>query len=287
MTHTKTFFYSLFLLFFFVYSSAQQLDNSNLENQITLISTDSTSVVVNEIKTALKDSVNTTTSNYFPPLQKNDSISIDFPPKTRDYRRLGYNSTLYLGAAVVTFGALWAMPESFTHWDKQAMKDQGMFYKWKENIKAGPVWDQDSFSMNYLAHPYCGGVYYMTARSSGFNIFESFTYSAIMSTFFWEYGIEAFAEIPSIQDLIFTPVLGSVVGEGFFYAKKKIVKHDKRVLHSRFLGVTTLFLIDPFNTVLDGLGYKEKVKTQMNIAPVGFDANSNKTVWGINFSASF
>ena len=179
------------------------------------------------------------------------------------------------------------MPESFTHWDKEAMKEQGMFYKWKENVKAGPVWDEDDFTMNYLAHPYCGGVYYMTARSSGFNIFESFSYSVVMSTFFWEYGIEAFAEIPSVQDLVVTPVLGSVVGEIFFITKKRIVRHDKKVLNSRFLGITSLFIIDPFNTVLDGFGYKEKVKTQMNIAPVGFDSFSNKPVWGLNFSASF
>lgn len=285
MIYTKTFFYRLFLLFFCIYSSAQQLDSSNSENQITLISTDSSSVSINEVKTAFKDSVNTNTLSYIAPLQKNDSIS--YPPKTRDYRRLGYNSALYVGAAVVTFSILWSMPESFTHWDKQAMKDNGILYKWKQNIKTGPVWDGDNWVLNYITHPYCGGIYYMTARSSGFNILESFTYSAIMSTFFWEYGIEAFAEIPSKQDLIVTPVLGSVVGEGFFYAKKSIVKHDKKVLKSRFLGITTLLLIDPFNTVLDGLGYKEKVKTQMNIAPVGFDASSNKTVWGVNFSASF
>jgi hypothetical protein len=108
-----------------------------------------------------------------------------------------------------------------------------------------------------------------------------------MSTFFWEYGVEAFAEIPSIQDLVITPVVGSVVGEGFFYAKKSILRHDKRVLKSRFLGTTTLFLIDPFNTILDGCGYKQKVKTQMNIAPVGFNPSSDKMIWGVNFSASF
>jgi hypothetical protein len=108
-----------------------------------------------------------------------------------------------------------------------------------------------------------------------------------MSTFFWEYGIEAFAEIPSVQDLIFTPVAGSLMGEMFFITKKSIVRHDKKVLNSRFLGITSLFFIDPFNTILDRFGYKEKVKTQMNIAPVGFDPNSNKTIWGINFSASF
>ena len=70
-------------------------------------------------------------------------------------------------------------------------------------------------------------------------------------------------------------------------AKKSILKHDRKVLNSRFLGGVTLLVIDPFNTVLDGMGYKQKVKTQLNIAPVGFDAHSSKTVWGVNFSARF
>lgn len=210
-----------------------------------------------------------------------------YPPATRDYRRLGYDTAMYFGATVIAFGVLWALPESVSNWDKQEIKEKGILWKWKENVKAGPVWDNDDWVLNYITHPYSGGVYYMTARSSGFNIFESFLYSAFMSTCFWEYGIEAFAEIPSKQDLIVTPVLGSVVGEGFFYAKKSILRHDHRVLKSRFLGYTSLFLMDPFNTILDGFGYKEKVKTQMNVAPVGFDQGANKTIWGVNFNMQF
>jgi hypothetical protein len=284
MIRRKNIFYYFFLLLICTVAFAQETGISHSEPQVIPIVVDSTLVNPDEIKEVFEDTIITKTDSIAP-LQKNDSIA--YPPKFKDYRRLGYNSILYVGAAVVTFGALWAMPESFTHWDKEAMKEKGIFYKWKENVKAGPVWDEDDFAMNYLAHPYCGGVYYMTARSSGFTIFESFSYSVIMSTFFWEYGIEAFAEIPSVQDLIFTPVVGSVVGEIFFITKKRIVRHDKKVLNSRFLGITSLFIIDPFNTVLDGFGYKEKVQTQMNIAPVGFDPSSNKMVWGVNFSASF
>ncbi|QKJ63938.1 DUF3943 domain-containing protein [Flavobacterium sp. M31R6] len=210
-----------------------------------------------------------------------------YPPATRDYRRLGYNTAMYFGASIVAFGILYAMPESVTNWDKQAMKENGITYKWKQNVKAGPVWDHDDWVLNYVTHPYAGGIYYMTARSSGFNIFESFLYSAFMSTCFWEYGIEAFAEIPSKQDLVVTPVLGSVVGEGFFYAKKSIFKHDKKVLKSKVLGYTCLALIDPFNTLLDGFGYKEKTKAQLNLAPVGFDKGSNKAIWGLNFNMQF
>jgi hypothetical protein len=284
MIRTKTFFYHFFLLLICTVALAQEADTTYTKTPVNPIVVDSTLAHPGELNAVIKDSLIAKTDSIAP-LQINDSIA--YPPKFKDYRRLGYNSLLYIGAAVVTFGALWAMPESFTHWDKEAMKENGIFYKWKQNVKAGPVWDEDDFAMNYLAHPYCGGVYYMTARSSGFTIFESFSYSVVMSTFFWEYGIEAFAEIPSVQDLIFTPVVGSVVGEIFFITKKRIVRHDKKVLNSRFLGITSLFIIDPFNTILDGLGYKEKVKTQMNVAPVGFDPSSNKMIWGVNFSASF
>jgi hypothetical protein len=212
---------------------------------------------------------------------------IPYPPAKRDYRRLSYNTAMYVGATVIAFGVLYSMPESVTNWDKEAMKENGITYKWKQNVKAGPVWDEDDWVLNWITHPYSGGVYYMTARSSGFNMFESFLYSAFMSTFFWEYGIEAFAEIPSKQDLIITPVLGSVVGEGFFYAKKSILKHDRKVLNSKTLGYTALFLIDPFNTLLDSFGYKDQRTTLLSVAPVGFDKGANKAIWGLNFNMQF
>jgi hypothetical protein len=283
MTRTTTFFYTFFLLILCTVSYPQQPDTGYIETQITP-NTDSTLVSSNETKEVFENTINKAIPAIIL-LQNNNSTT--YPPNFKDYRRLGYNSLLYVGAVVVIFGSLWIMPETFTNWNKATMKEKGIFYKWKENVKAGPALDDDNFKINYLAHPYCGGVYYMTARSSGFNIFESFSYSFLMSTFFWEYGVEAFAEIPSIQDLIITPAVGSLVGELFFITKKRIVKHGKKVLNSKFLGLTSLFIIDPFNTVLDGFGYKEKTKTQMNIAPVGFNPNSNKMVWGLNFSASF
>ena len=47
------------------------------------------------------------------------------------------------------------------------------------------------------------------------------------------------------------------------------------------------FIDNPFNTILDGLGYQEKVKTQLNVAPVGFDQGANKAIWGLNFNMQF
>ena len=284
MIAKKTFF--LISVFFVLSTStfAQELASGISAIENTPILNDTTAVIPAETIVVLKDSLSTALDTLAPD-QKMDSLV--YPPPYRDWRRLGYDSAMFLGTTVIAFGVLWAMPESVTNWDKEEIKEKGILWKWKENVKAGPVWDKDNWVLNWITHPYSGGIYYMTARSSGFTVLESFGYSAIMSTFFWEYGIEAFAEVPSIQDLVITPVFGAAVGEGFFYAKKSILRNDRKVLKSKFLGYTTLFLIDPFNTILDGFGYKEKVKTQMNLAPVGVNQFTGSTIWGVQFSASF
>nr|WP_315202628.1 DUF3943 domain-containing protein [uncultured Flavobacterium sp.] len=284
MNPFKTVLFAILLLLSQNIIFAQQVEETQIsQNQLPAFITPN-SIAYSDAQIEKAYNYNMLTLGDTTTILKNGTI---YPPANRDYRRLGYDTAMYFGVAVAAFGLLYSMPESVTNWDKKDMKENGIFNKWKENIKAGPVWDDDDWVLNWVTHPYSGGIYYMTARGSGFNIFESFLYSAFMSTCFWEYGIEAFAEIPSKQDLIITPVLGSVVGESFFYAKKSILKNDHRVLKSRFLGYTTLVLIDPFNTILDGFGYQEKVKTQLNVAPVGFDKGANKAIWGLNFNMQF
>jgi hypothetical protein len=287
MNSFKTVLYLILLSLFGNTLFAQQANQSEItQNQSPEVLAQNTiedSISQNVLK---KDTLNYTKISSIDTLKTAQTLNT-YPPATRDYARLSYNTSMYVGATIIAFGVLYSMPESVTNWDKKDMKKNGIFNKWKQNVKAGPVWDEDDWVLNYITHPYSGGVYYMTARSSGFNIFESFLYSAFMSTFFWEYGIESFAEIPSKQDLIITPVIGSILGEGFFYVKKSIVKHDKKVLNSKFLGYTSLLLIDPFNTILDGFGYKDQQTTQLNIAPVGFDKGANKAIWGLNFNMQF
>lgn len=222
MIQTKNNIYSLLFTLIGVATFAQQISNTDT-NQFSF---DNSLLVFNSNIDKLE---NDKTKSYT--FEKEDSFQLDssfqindslvYPPTTKDYRKLGYNTAIVFGTTIVAYGILWSLPESFTKWDKEEMKKNGITAKWKENVKAGPVIDEDNFFLNYVMHPYFGGVYYMTARSNGFTILESFAYSAIMSTFFWEYGVEAFAEIPSVQDLIVTPVLGSVVGEGFFLCQEK------------------------------------------------------------------
>ncbi|MBP5534510.1 MAG: DUF3943 domain-containing protein [Alphaproteobacteria bacterium] len=163
-----------------------------------------------------------------------------------DTQLLKHNTIILVGSSVVVMGLLYLAPSSFTNWED---KDESPFSKWWKNVSHHPVIDKDDFFLNYVTHPYSGALYYMGARSAGVNGIYSFLYSAALSTFFWEYGVEAFAERPSIQDLIITPVCGAILGEGFYLAKRHIVSNDEKLLGSKILGKTTLFLIDPMTEV--------------------------------------
>ena len=207
----------------------------------------------------------------------------------KDPKRLMYNTGLYFCASLVEFVFLWSIPENLSNWDKEKILEEGLTKQWAKNYDAGPVWDEDGFFFNWITHPYAGAVYYMSARGSGFKRWESFVYSTLMSTLFWEFGVEAFAEIPSWQDLFITPITGSFIGEGFFILKGKIIENERKVLNSRLLGGTSLFLMDPFNELLDIFGYKtqNKMQTYSTIAPINYDISSGKTIWGVQIVMQF
>ncbi len=172
-------------------------------------------------------------------------------PKMHHKKRILTNSLVIVGASVVSMGVLYALPESVTNWDEEARQLSNLTSKWRNNVRKGPVMDEDDFFLNWVMHPYFGAVYYMAMRGAGYNWKASFLFSAIASSLYWEYGVEALAEVPSLQDLIITPVVGSMLGEGFFWAKKQIKNSDDRVLGSLALGRTSLFLMDPLNEVYD------------------------------------
>lgn len=165
-----------------------------------------------------------------------------------DSEKLKRNTFVLVGAGVATLGILYLMPSSFTNWEDDG---RSPFSKWWDNVSGGPVWDKDDFFLNYIAHPYVGALYYMGARSAGADAFDSFLYSFALSTFFWECGIEAFAEKPSIQDLIVTPVGGAIIGEGFYLSKRYIIENNYVLLDSKRLGKAAVWLMDPITEAAD------------------------------------
>lgn len=171
-----------------------------------------------------------------------------FTGNSYDWKRLWNNTAVLTTAFVGTLVVLECLPEDATSWNRAEIRNVPMFKRWDQHvIKQGPAWDHDKAYFNYLLHPYAGAVYFMTARSCGFNFWRSFLYSSIISNVGWEFGIEAFMERPSIQDMIVTPVIGSCIGEGFYRLKRILVENDYCVLGSHFLGGLIAWLIDPVN----------------------------------------
>ena len=185
-----------------------------------------------------------------------------------DWHRLWVNSAVYAGAFVGTLVVLECLPEDATTWNRAAIREVPPFTRWYRNVfKKGPEWDHDNPIFNYVLHPYAGAVYFMAARGAGFNFYRSLLYSAIVSNIGWEFGIEAFMERPSYQDLIITPLVGSLIGECFYKLKRHIVAHDYTLWGSRFLGNVMAFLVDPVNEVVGLFAGNEARKLHLGRKP--------------------
>jgi hypothetical protein len=176
-------------------------------------------------------------------------ISLFSPDNGEDDARLWSQTKSIFAYGLGVIGIIALLPDDVSNWDNE----EGIFEKWRTNIKHGPVWDRDKEPLNLIGHPYFGGVYYQVARKSGFRQWDAFVYSALMSTFYWEYGIESFAEVASIQDLIITPVLGWAYGEWAFNTEMDIRQNNNTVWGSSFLGRTALFFLDPVDSLSVGI----------------------------------
>lgn len=176
-----------------------------------------------------------------------------------NWRRLWTNTATLLSAGGAALIVLKALPQNSTAWSRLEEQEVPMGQRWINHVKEGPVWDNDNAIFNFVLHPYGGAAYYMSARTCGFNIWGSFLYCFCVSTFFWEYGVEAFMEVPSVQDLVITPVIGALFGEGFYQLKRMIVDRGYRVLGSPLIGHFCTFLLDPVNEVVS-LFYPDRMQ---------------------------
>lgn len=215
-----------------------------------------------------------------------------------------YKEFVYLQIyAFITVGVISLLPEGVSKWDKE--KDntlQELLNRHAENVEDGPVWDEDTLAINYIGHTIVGSYYYVWGRQAGLTWQESAILNAMMSTFYWEYGWEAFAETPSIQDLLITPILGSLLGEGTNYLYTKIMQNDGLIYDSVILGSLSRALLNPIgelNTHFDNLLYA--TNTQINIdysfnrnienySPRGYfedNPNINKAYFGFDFTFKY
>lgn len=127
----------------------------------------------------------------------------------------------------------------------------------KRTFTLPPVWDRDSISWNYGVHPVMGSFSYLAYRNKGGHWAEAFAGAAINSAIY-EYLIAGGTQQPSINDLIVTPVLGSLLGEGFYQLKKKLLKDQ----HLNFIEKVVITVTDPFEVFYYGFNYRKLCRVQ-------------------------
>jgi hypothetical protein len=203
-----------------------------------------------------------------------------------DYAGLRRDTYYFLGDQFAIIGALYVMPEGVSGWDEES-KDDWSVDTWKENV-SNIAWDKDDYFINYVLHPYWGASYYVRGRERGLSRNGSFWYSALLSSLY-EFGIEAFFEEPSIQDLIVTPVGGALLGEYFMNVREDIYDRVDRRGTLSGKDKMLLALTDPLGTLNRKTDQIFKRETHLTLNtfvrtrpwsdanPVGspFDVNSN------------
>ncbi len=124
--------------------------------------------------------------------------------------------------------------------------------KYRKTFTMPPVWDSDHWSWNYEVHPYMGSISYLAYRNRRASVAESVLGTALNS-FIYEYIIAGGTQRPSYNDLIVTPVAGSLLGEGLYQIKKRMLR-DKHL--TRFEKVV-LTLTDPAEVFYFGFNFRK------------------------------
>lgn len=147
-------------------------------------------------------------------------------------------------------------PTWLSRWDNTStnFKINDFLNQYKSSYSNPPVIDEDLFYTNYIGHPYQGAYYYNTVRSQGAKVWQSALYS-LGQSLLWEYGWEAGFEQPSIQDLIVTPVAGSVVGELTHVATIAMSKHG-----FRWYEIATICIINPAYAINNKFRFNKEIK---------------------------
>jgi len=164
--------------------------------------------------------------------------------------------TAYLiGFNISMGGYLLVAPENISKWNvKEKLQIPHIAQQYRDSYTKPPVIDHDMFIINYLGHPYQGGLYYNFMRSQGATTWQSSLF-CVANSLLWEYGWEAGMEQPSIQDLISTPLAGILVGELSHVATLKMSRNGYR-----WYEAVLVTLINPTFAINQGFKFRKLSK---------------------------
>lgn len=134
-------------------------------------------------------------------------------------RKIIRGNAIMFSVDAICFATLFAAPESFSKWDRTKILELKTNYE--QTFTKPPVIDKDLWYINYVGHPLQGSYYYNAIRSQGATKLQSILFTC-GHVIIWEYLIEGGMEQPSIQDLLVTPIAGSILGELTHYATLKM-----------------------------------------------------------------
>ncbi len=134
-------------------------------------------------------------------------------------RKIGVAMGYTLAYEAAIYGLLYALPEEVSMWNSATKRNFGSNYR---NTFTRPiVLDKDRWYVNYLGHPYQGAFYYNSMRAQGAHMWQSSLF-AFARTYVWEFLLEGAIEQPSVQDLMVTPIAGTLLGELFHLATMRM-----------------------------------------------------------------
>lgn len=179
----------------------------------------------------------------------------------------------YYGTAVLEAAFSNLVLFSFNRWVTKQIYAQVGFEDIKRNFTSLWVWDNDTFSVNQLGHPYQGSFYFQAGRANNLNFYES-GLLAVFGSVSWELLCEN--ETPSINDLIVSPTGGMVWGE---------------ILHRLWsvtdeAGFPLSFVFDPFSALNSKLFGRYVERPAGNIYALSVSAGGGVVFHNMEFSSA-
>lgn len=179
-----------------------------------------------------------------------DRADVDSPARNDldlpDSDGLKRDTWYFLAYQWVTIGVLYAAPETVSNWSDED-KQGDYLSRWESNV-TNPQFDSDDLSLNFLLHPYWGATYFVRAKERGYSDTGAFWYSMLLSSIY-EFGAEAMFEEVSIQDVIFTPMFGSMLGQYFMDVRREIRQRDFDRGYRRTRDKWVWVLTDPLGAI--------------------------------------
>ena len=149
----------------------------------------------------------------------------------------------------LSLSILWPEPYSPTPWSRSAASFRRAYDRPPEYRSTRWLLesDGDPWAINVIGHGLFGAEIYGRVRQCGGGFWQAFAFTAGTSVV-WEYGVESFNKRPSAVDLVVTPLVGALLGEGRYRALRAL-KRRERGFWRRFGEI----VVDPLGEAERGL----------------------------------